>query len=248
MVRPTDKNFIDDARRELLVQMLRLGLVAGGAGWNRAALADLFGRMPTKLPDNKSIFEIKGNVTVNGKPANEDTFVTAKDTVATDAGSYVILKVGDGAFIVREKSVLELDGREVLVTAMRLVTGALLSVFGKRDPVDAISVKTPVATIGIRGTGFYTESEPQQTYFCTCYGTTNVAASADPNESETIKARHHDAPRYVLAEPQEGKRIIPAPFKNHNDLELMTIEAIVGRKVPFAISSKAYERARREDY
>ena len=248
MVRPTDKNFIDDSRRDLLVQMLRLGLVAGGAGWNRAALADLFGRMPAKLPDNKSIFEIKGDVTVNGKPANEDTFVTAKDKVTTGADSYVILKVGDGAFIVREKSALEFNGREVLVTAMRLVSGALLSVFGKRNTADAINVRTQVATIGIRGTGFYTESEPQQTYFCTCYGTTNVAASADPGESETIKSRHHDAPRYILAEPQEGRRIVPAPFKNHSDLELMTIEAIVGREVPFAISSKAYERARREDY
>jgi hypothetical protein len=247
MARPSDKNLIDDSRRELLVQMLKLGLVAGG-GWNSSALADLFGRMPTKLPEGKSIFEIHGNVQVNGQPATKDTFVTASDTVSTDAGSYVILKVGDGAFIVREKSVLELKGREVLVTTMRLVSGALLSVFGRRSVDDAIDVHTPVATIGIRGTGFYTESEPQQTYFCTCYGTTNIAASAAPDESEVIKSKHHDAPRYILAQPDNGRRIVPAPFKNHNDLELMTIEAIVGRQVPFNISSKAYERARREDY
>jgi hypothetical protein len=39
---------------------------------------------------------------------------------------------------------------------------------------------------------------------------------------------------------------VPAPFLNHTDLELMTIEAIVGREVPFGLTGSEYEGPQRD--
>ncbi|MGH8541164.1 MAG: FecR domain-containing protein [Stenotrophobium sp.] len=235
---------VHEQRRRFLVRALTSGLLVGGAGWNLPALASLFGKLPAKMPAGKSVFDLKGDVRVNGRPMTHDTQIGAQSNIETGEGSYAVIAIGDGAFIVRERSALEIGGKELLVRSLRVVTGALLSVFGHRDTEDRIAVNTPVATIGIRGTGFYTEVEAQRTYFCTCYGHTQVATT-DSKESEAIVSTHHNAPRYVLAQQQDGRRIVPAPFKNHTDLELMTIEALCGRTVPFTIPQDSYSAPHR---
>lgn len=236
----------DDSRRDFLIRGLSLGLLAGGAGWNLPALAALFGRLPGKLPEGKSVFELKGDVRVNGVPANEHTVIGPADTITTGANSYLIAAVGANAFIVRDQSNFQLGGASAAKQLFRLVTGKVLGVFGKLKQGESLSLTTPVATIGIRGTGVYAESDAAKTYLCTCYGTTQIASAADPSASEQIVSKHHDAPRYILAAPDSGKRIIPAPFINHTDLELMTLEALVGRKVPFGLPAQEYERPRRD--
>lgn len=260
-------NRVDESRRRFLERAIALGLFAGGTGWNLPVLAALFGKVPGKLPAGQSIFDLRGDVRVNGKPATAATVIGASDKLTVGSNSYVIAAVGDSAFILRENSSLELAAAgKALVRSMRLVTGALLSVFGKRGGVDAVSLRTPTATIGIRGTGVYAESDPEKTYLCTCYGTTDLVAAPDYDPDATaarsrskkkgdaqpepekaqVTAQHHDAPRYILAAPEKGKRITEAPFINHTDLELMTLEALVGRKVPFGLPSQEYEAPRRE--
>lgn len=236
---------VHEQRRRFLVQALSSGVLVGGAGWNLPALAAWLGKLPGKLPEGRSVFQLQGQVKVDGKPATADTLVTAQSRIETGEDSLIIYAVGDGAFVVRQRSVLEMSGKHLLIRAMQLVSGAMLSVFGKRDESSGVTVNVPTCTIGIRGTGFYTESAPDRTYFCTCYGHTSIAA-AGGGESEEIVSRHHDAPRYILAEPENGKRIIPAPFKNHTDLELMTLEALCGRTVPFVIPRDTYDAPRRD--
>lgn len=249
-----------ESRREFLVRALSLGWLAGGAGWSPAALAALFGKLPGKLPAGKSIFEMKGDVRVNGNPATEKTVITPSDKVTTGANSYVIAAVGANSFILRDRSTLDLGGSNPLKQVMRLVSGKFLGVFGKLAGKQTLSLNTPIATIGIRGTGLYAESDPDKTYLCTCYGTTELVAAADYEAAAPVKgkaaapepektqvtAQHHDAPKYILAAPDNGKRITPAPFINHTDLELMTLEALVGRKVPFGLPATEYEAPRRE--
>ncbi len=259
-IRKSEQQLIE-SRRDFLVRALSLGWLAGGAGWSPAALAALFGKLPGKLPAGKSIFEMKGDVQVNGKPANEQTVITPSDKVTTGANSYVIAAVGANSFILRDKSTLDLGGSNPLKQVMRLVSGKFLGVFGKLVGKQTLSLNTPIATIGIRGTGLYAESDPDKTYLCTCYGTTELvaaadydaaaaapkgkAASAEPEKAQ-VTAQHHDAPKYILAAPDNGKRITAAPFINHTDLELMTLEALVGRKVPFGLPATEYEAPRRE--
>jgi len=262
-IRKSEQELIE-SRRQFLVRALSLGWIAGGLGWNSPALAALFGKLPGKLPDGRSIFEMKGDVRVNGQPATAATVLTPSDKVTTGPNSYVIAAVGANSFILRDRSTLDLGGANPVKQVMRLVTGKFLGVFGKLTGKQSLSLNTPIATIGIRGTGVYAESDPDKTYLCTCYGTTNLAAAADhdfegldvkgkkkkidgaPVELAQVTALHHDAPKYILAAPEKGQRITAAPFINHTDLELMTLEALVGRKVPFGLPATEYEAPRRE--
>ena len=239
---------LDRRRREFLLHALSLGLFAGGSGWNRPALAQAFGKQPRKLPEGQSVFDARGEVLVNGRAADERTPIRAGDTLETGPDSHLIAAVGDSAFILRENSRLELGGVALVIRALK-ATGALLTVIAPRKPREQVKVHTVTATIGIRGTGFYLEAAADKTYLCTCYGTTELTASADPQTSERVTADYHDA-RYILAQPQGGKGgklIIPAPAINHSDEELMMIEALVGREVPFTPGGYGH-RPRREEY
>jgi hypothetical protein len=226
----------EDPRRAFLLKALAAGLL----GWSGAAAAQLFGRRPQPLPAGRSVYEAQGPVTVNGQPATQGTRIGAADRIETGAGAQLIFVVGTDAFLMRQNSRVELAGDGFLVNALRVATGALLSVFGR----GAKRVITPTSTVGIRGTGLYVESEPERSYVCTCYGDVLIAAADDANISERIVSKHHDAPRYVL-KPGAKQRIQPAPFINHTDVELALIEALVGRTPPFSLFDEDYGGARR---
>ena len=217
----------DESRRLFLIRALAAGLFATSP-LVRAGV----GNVPRALPAGKSIYSLRGEVKVNGQLATESTLIDANAKIVTGKGSQAIFVVGKDAFILREMSELQLAAEETLVGALRLVSGAVLSVFGKSRH----QLATPTATIGIRGTGVYLEAQPDLSYICTCYGITDIGAIADKNNNETIDSKHHDAPRYVAV---DGK-ISPAPFVNHSDDELMLIETLVGRVPPFALFDDTY--------
>lgn len=236
----------DDPRRRLLIQALALGVFSlTGLPAGRALAADIFGRRPSKLPAGQSVYRLSGTVTVNGKPATSQTVIGATDTVETGKGSEIVFAVGESAFILRDSSRVALESAEkgsLLVNGLRLLTGKLLSVFPGGRPV---RVGTLTSTIGIRGTGFYLETDPEQDYFCTCYGVTDVAAGKDPQSRMTVVAKQHDQPVYILAKAPAGQSIRPAPFINHTDQELQLIEALVGRVPPFIYPMEEYRGPRR---
>jgi hypothetical protein len=244
-----DKGEIDARRRNLLVRSLALGVLAGGSGWNLPAFAALFGRTPYRMPENKSVFDLKGDVTADGKPVTATTLLTGNEKLVVGAGGHLVAVVGSDAFILREQSTLQMQATRAAKGFFRLVSGALLTVFGRRDENAYVTVNTPTATLGIRGTGVYVEADPEKSYVCICYGHTQIASIADPTQTLDAVSRHHDMPQYVLAKPDGGRIIVPAPMKNHTDLELMTLEALVGRTVPFGAAGTQYEAPRRDsDY
>ena len=235
----------DDPRRRVLVRMLGLGALAAGA-WVPDGAAQFFGSRPATLAANRSIYRLVGSVAVNGTQASLKTVIKPGDTVATGKGSECIFVVAGHSMILRENSTLTVErqdeGSGLLVRGLRMITGALLQV--SRD--SRIAVTTANASIGIRGTGFYVEADPGRTYFCTCYGVTDVAATSDPDSRETITAEHHDRPVYVVSDAARGKGIRNAPFINHTDQELALIEALVGREPPFVFPKDSYAGPRRE--
>lgn len=209
-----------------------------------APLVHAFGQVPRQLPPGRSIYDLKGKVTVDGQVADKKTAIKGTSLVETGSNSFVIFAVGQDAYLLRENSRLQLSRDSAVQDAMRLVTGKVLSVFGARAPGQVHTVNTTTATIGIRGTGLYAESESDHSYVCTCYGTVDLSAQADSSVSEQITSKHHDAPRYILSNPDGGKLITPAPLKNHTDEELLLIEALVGRTPPF-YSVESYSAPRR---
>ena len=233
---------IDDPRRYFLIDALSVGLFAG------VNISGLFqpgyalGGLPSRLEAGKSIYRLKGTVSVDGKIAELDTRINANSHIKTGSGSRIIFVVGTDAFILRSNSELQMEGSGLLIKGLRILTGKLLSVFGKRQ--GGHSITTSTATIGIRGTGIYVESEPEQSYICTCYGQTRVSANADPSVVEEIMTLHHEYPVYVLPAGAGGKLIRTAPVINHRDSELAMIEALVGRKTPFPYPSGGYKKGR----
>jgi hypothetical protein len=225
---------IDETKRRLLIGALSAGLFAvGGSGILRPVWA--MGKVPTVLIPGKSIYDLRGTVTVNARPATLDTVINSSGIIETGADSHLIFAVGKDAFILRSNSRLELSGKGI-ISDMKLLSGKLLSVFGRRDIKQSLRIKTVNATIGIRGTGIYVEAEPERSYVCTCYGSAELSALKDKASHEIVKTRHHDSPRYILSGEASGNNIREAPVFNHTDDELALIETLVGREVPFAMS------------
>src|SRR5206468_12720751 len=119
----------------------------------------------THRPVRQGIRSLKGAVTIDGMPAALNQRIRAGQTIVTGPGAEVVYVVGTDAFLQHENSELRYED-STTVAVLRVITGKILSVFGrgKRD------IATPTATIGIRGTGCYIEASPQNTYFCLCYG------------------------------------------------------------------------------
>jgi len=135
----------------------------------------------------KGVYRVRGDVRINGRPAQRGDEIRIGDTVTTGPGAELVFVVERDAFMLRQNSSVSF-GADV----MRVVTGAILSVFATGKPR---RIETPTATIGIRGTGVYVESEPARTYVCTCYGEAELASRDEPAARETVRTRQHESPR-----------------------------------------------------
>lgn len=179
----------------------------------------------------KGVSRVRGDVRINGKPARRGMEAKPGDIVTTGRDAQLVVVVGRDAFLVRADSRIELSGdaKRRLLRGLRVVSGALLSVF---EPGREKQIRTATAAIGIRGTGIYVELEGSRTYVCTCYGEAELVPVDAPKEAETVRTIHHDQPRYIY--PKGMPRMIEkAPVVNHTDAELILLESLVGRKVPF---------------
>src|SRR5882672_85512 len=158
---------------------------------------------------------VQGDMRINGKPAEAGTLVRPGDAIMLGNGAVATFVVGQDAFLMRGGSHAELIGSGALVSALQLVTGKLLGVFGSGGERRLV---TSTATIGIRGTGAYIEAGPRRTYFCLCYGTADVSATLG-GARESFSTRHHDSPRYIYGDGRK-RAIAPASVANHTDSEL----------------------------
>ena len=186
--------------------------------------------------EESSIHDLRGDVRVNGKPIDKSAVIRAGDTVVTTSSGYVVFVVGQDAFMLRERGELRLEpnsSESRLVVGLRLVTGALGAVFGKRAS-GAAKIVAPTVTAGIRGTGVYLETRGEGTYFCTCYGTVDLEATANARDRETMTATRHNNPRMILSQPRDGQVFAPAAFETHTDAEMDMLEKCVNRRAPWA--------------
>ncbi len=179
----------------------------------------------------KGVYRASGDARINGAPAKPGMDVRAGDVITTGADGEIAFVIARDAMLVRKNSRVEIAGEKggLIAAGLRIVTGAVLSVFTPGQPK---LITTVTATIGIRGTGVYVEAQPDKTYVCTCYGTADLASTADPSARETVTTKHHDQPRYIMAKgaPQ---MLVSAPPINHSDAELIFLESLVGREPPF---------------
>jgi hypothetical protein len=190
----------------------------------------------------KGVHRVRGDVRINGTPAKEGMDVKAGDVIVTGAGSETVFVTGKDAFLIRANSRVEVQGAlgVLVLTGLRVVTGAVLSVFTPGQPK---VLRTATATIGIRGTALYLEAEESRTYVCTCYGEADIQSVVDPSARETVRTTHHEQPRYVMGSGAP-KMLMGAPVVNHTDVELAMLEGLVGRWPPFHVNPDGLSGAR----
>ena len=222
-------------RRRLLKALAAAGLLgpAGISGLIRDALAK------GDAPIQPGLHKVRGEVIVNHKVATEGQLIKPGDTIVTGRNSEAIYVIGQDAFMQRELTTVSF-GSEAVKNLMRVVSGKILSVFGK----GAKTIHVSTATIGIRGTGCYIEEENHgdkaRTYFCLCYGDVELTPSAAPQEAERYSTVHHDKPMYIHNDMKMPKMMVPASVINHTDDELTLLEALVGRRPPSWGSGSRY--------
>ena len=216
-------------RRARLKQLAALGLLgpAGISGLIQEALAK------GDVPVVKGINSLSGSATVNGSPAKVGTPLKPGDRVTTSGGSTAVLVIGKDGFLLRDNTSVtfqESKTKPGLVDGVLVTTGKILAVFATRAD-DALTIKVPHATVGVRGTGCYIEVHEARTYFCLCYGEAAVNGVGMP-QPKILKTTHHENP--VWLDDRGGiMKVEKAGFVNHNDEELIMLEKLNGREPPF---------------
>jgi hypothetical protein len=183
------------------------------------------------LAASSVIHELQGTVIVNKKPLTRASSIKNGDEIVVSPDGKLVFSIGEDAFLVRGGSTLQVYAEEnsVLVSALRLVNGAMLGVFGKRKHTTRIYTAT--ATIGIRGTAVYAAVTPEKLYTCTCYGHTDLIVGLDKAD---VIATHHNA--HVVTASKNGNAQMKAfEVLDHTDDELRMLEALVGRKPIFDV-------------
>ncbi len=229
-------------RRRLIRDMLLSGAWASLAG---SALivpcANAMEALATQVAGGKSVFRVTGTVRVDGVPATQTTRVFAHSQIETGPASSIAFVVGGDAHLLGENSRVQLEGEGFVESTLRLLTGKLLSIFGPRPSGQSLNLVTTTATVGIRGTGVFAQSGEEVSYICTCFGQVEIRSANQYQgaaQHEQVQSEHHDAPRYVLRDPDAGLLITPAKMKLHTDEEVELVQALLGGALPASFLRK----------
>jgi len=170
---------------------------------------------------------MRGDVQINGRTASASQIVNPGDRLTTGPGAEATLISGFNAYLLRGDGDIVFPEDNAAQKVLRVISGQLISVFGP----GAQSIDMPLATIGIRGTGIYVEAWADRNYVCLCYGRAVLKSKLNPAVREGLSTFHHNTPRTVHRHPDRhgGLFIEPAEMVNHQDEELILLEALVGR-------------------
>lgn len=175
----------------------------------------------------RQVFRLEGDAWINDRPADFGSLIRPGDLVRTGENSLIVFSVARDVFMLRSNTRLQLEGEQGILDVLRLLGGGLLSVFekGRRR-----TVHTPVATAGIRGTGLYLEAQPDELYFCNCYG--EIELQGMNGGRELTRSVYHNA-RTVRRDTAGATAIHEDVFRSHNNWELEFLESQVGRSPGF---------------
>lgn len=199
-----------------------------------AALWTSMGGITAAQAQSRSnIVELMGDALLNGQRLLPGHSIQTGDELMTGPLSNLVFVLGNSSFLVRQNTrmVVERGNSLSVVSVLRLLTGAVASVWGKGTSRRII---TPTLTAGIRGTGVYTEVFPQQdhrSYFCNCYGTVDIGAGT---ETKVSQSDYHQS-FWAEAAPKEGRLLSPAKAINHTDEELEYLARLVDQRTNWQI-------------
>lgn len=195
------------------------------------------GGLPAAMAQQRSnIVQLTGDATINGNRLSPQQAIQTGDEIQTGPGSNLVFVIGNSAFQVRQNSRLSVERGNTLnaVSLLRLLTGAVASVWGKG--VNR-AIVMPTLTAGIRGTGVYAEifaDQGNRNYFCNCYGTVDLDAGSDKQVSQ---AQYHQS-FWADPEPRNGRFLTPAQALNHTDEELEFLAGLVDQRTAWQLAGR----------
>jgi len=172
------------------------------------------------------IFKKYGYVFLNNKKTKLDDKIKAGDIIKTSAHSYVVLKFTNGSILKvnpNSKIVVEhLEKSKDDTFKINLLLGTMLSHFSKRGK---FKINTEVATVGVRGTTFFTEVLPKkQTVICACHGT--IDFYNDKNKKNIISDRHQILSLTDKEFVKNVKPLLKSVMAGHNDNAITELKTI----------------------
>jgi hypothetical protein len=206
----------------------RRGFITAAAAWTTMG-----GFNAAQAQQRSNIVELVGDALINGERLRAEQAIQTGDELQTGPGANLVFVLGNASFLVRQNSRFTVERGTTLsvVSALRLLTGAVASVWGKGH---SRRIVTPTLTAGIRGTGVYTEVLPAQdfrSYFCNCYGEVEMLAGTDRAIS---RAQYHQA-YWGEAQAKNGRMLSPAKAINHTDEELEYLARLINQKTAWQI-------------
>jgi hypothetical protein len=225
------QHILTTRREDEVLWMQRRSVIQGAAAFMGAG-----GFAAAHAQARSNIVDLYGDARINGRAMTAAATIQTGDSIETGPKSNLVFVVGNSAFQVRENSRMTIERGATLaaVSFLRLLTGAVVSVWGKGQNRRII---TPTLTAGIRGTGVYTEVFAQQSYrsyFCNCYGTVDLEASGSTALS---KADYHQA-FWGEVQPKDGMFLTPAKAINHTDEELEFLARLINQRTNWQIMGK----------
>jgi hypothetical protein len=201
-----------------------------------AAWSAMGGLAAAQAQQRSNIVELRGDALLNGRRLTNAQTIQTGDSVETGPGSQLVFVVGNASYLMRQNTRLTVERGQTLnaVSVLRMLTGAVASVWGRGTPRQIV---TPTLTAGIRGTGVYTEVFPQQghrSYFCNCYGIVDMSAGPD----RTVSRSDYHQSFWGEAEAKNGRFITPAQAINHTDEELEYLARLVNQRTAWEIAGK----------
>lgn len=201
----------------------RRSFLSAAAAWTAAG-----GYNAAFAQQRSNVVELVGDAQINGRRLLPQEIIQSGDAITTGPNASLIFVIGNAAFQVRQNSrmVVERGASLNVVSVLRLLTGAVASVWGKGVNRRII---TPTLTAGIRGTGVYTEvfdAQNFRSYFCNCYGVVDMRAG----DTQTVsRAQYHQA-FWSSSAGQNTLALSPAKAINHTDEELEFLARLVNQR------------------
>lgn len=225
------RHHVEGRNEQELLWFQRRSALKAAAAWMA------MGGLPAAMAQDRSnIVELYGDALINGNRLLPGQTIQTGDQLQTGPGAGLVFALGNASFRVRQNTLMTVErGPSLLaVSLLRLITGGVVSVWNKGG---SRSIVTPTLTAGIRGTGVYTEVQPERgnrTYFCNCYGTVDMVASSSRVESQS------DYHQSFWVEPTAAAETVirPAGFLNHTDEELEFLAGLIGQQTYWQIAGR----------
>ena len=162
-------------------------------------------------PARIEVVDVLGALTAGGNTLVRGEIIDGSSPVELAAGGEATLRLEQGLVLLKGPASFTADR-----DALALRSGSLLSVLKKLKR--RWSVKTPAAVAAVRGTTFYVEARPEETYVCLCEG--KLALSSPGREGVAhVAAKHHTA--WIIKDGARTK----STMLGHTDAEIAALKA-----------------------